>query len=64
MITCGKVWYPTQDEAMVMVDSMKARLQTKRPDLLGAYFCENCEGWHVGHNYYLRIKHLCVGEMK
>lgn len=65
MSPCGKEWFNTKAEAQRKMESRIAvgRLN-KQVDLLNAYYCERCEGWHLGHNYLLAITHLCVGECR
>jgi len=65
MNPCGKQWHQSEWSANEHLKSMLAQPRIKRPDLLGVYFCEACEGWHVGHNYMLAWKDsLCIGEHK
>ena len=63
MSACGKIWYASEAEVLVAIAARYLRL--RHPYALDAYYCNGCEGWHMGHNYHYfpREKNLCVGEM-
>lgn len=53
MTPCGKWWYRDQKEAEGRLNTMLRRPDIKLPETLNTYYCEECMGWHVGHNFKL-----------
>lgn len=58
MQPCGKWWYKSRAEAEQRLNTMLQKPTTVHPETLNVYECGNCEGWHIGHNYRLRLKHV------
>ena len=64
MNPCGKQWYETKEVAVAHMNRMKASPACKKPDRLGVYYCERCEGFHVGNSTTRPWHTLCIGEHK
>lgn len=64
MNPCGKFWHKTEEEATQHLAVMLKQPSIRKGYLLDAYYCEDCEGWHIGHSHYKGIKQLCIGEHK
>ena len=46
--SCGKLRYPDKKAAVSQINRLKkARGRHGRPEWLRAYYCEDCNGWHI-----------------
>jgi hypothetical protein len=51
-MSCNKMNYPDKKAAVSAANLRvcgRRRIRRNRPEMLRAYFCDRCNGWHLTH---------------